>query len=62
MRFGHGAWRRPALNVAPALVYFTAFHWTPMRGSPGKWMLGLRVTDLDGNCISVPLARMQGRA
>ncbi len=34
-------------------VYFTVFESSSMQASPGKWLLGLRVTDLDGRRISL---------
>lgn len=48
-----------ALGLLFDSVYFTAFESSPLQASPGKWLLGLRVTDLDGRRIS--LLRASGR-
>ena len=40
-------------------IYFSAFESSPMQASPGKWLLGMRVTDLDGRRISLMRACAQ---
>lgn len=47
------------LYVVLAAVYFIGFEATPRQGTPGKWALGLRVTDREGRPLSQ--ARACGR-
>lgn len=47
------------LPVGIGIGNFSAFESSPMQASPGKWLLGMRVTDFDGRRIS--LLRASGR-
>jgi uncharacterized RDD family membrane protein YckC len=39
------------VNFFMAWLYYAGFESSPLRATPGKWLLGIYVTDVDGNRI-----------
>jgi uncharacterized RDD family membrane protein YckC len=45
-----------AIIICGSMLYFTLFESSPLQATPGKLMMGVKVTDLNGNRISFPRA------
>ena len=49
-------WLLWGVSITLAFVYLVGFPFTPLRGTPGKWMFGLHVVESDGAPLTLDLA------